>query len=179
MSNTRPLISIIAPAFNEEKCVQELARRLALIMDKLLIYDFEIFIVENGSTDKTWELLRAISLHDRRFRPIRLSRNFGMDGAITAGLEVAKGDACVIMAADLQDPPELIPEFIQKWEDGYENIYMVVESRATSGLFRRTSSRLFYLLANRLTGGLIPKNVSDFPLKKVCSISKPRSGRMR
>lgn len=164
MSGDKKLISIVTPAFNEEDCVEELARRLSAMMNQLVLYDFEVFIVENGSTDKTWPLLLRIAAQDQRFKPVRLSRNFGMDGGVTAGLELAKGDACVIMTADLQDPPELIPEFIQKWEEGYENIYMVVEKRETSGLLRRVNSRLFYLIADRLTGGLIPKDVSDFRL---------------
>jgi dolichol-phosphate mannosyltransferase len=87
-----------------------------------------------------------------------------MDGGVTAGLELAIGDACVIMTADLQDPPELIIEFVKKWEEGFENIYMIVEKRSTSGFLRRVNSKLFYLIADRLTGGLIPKDVSDFRL---------------
>lgn len=164
MNNAKKLISIVAPAFNEEECVEELARRLSAVMDQLVAYEFEVFIVENGSTDKTWSLLLQIANRDQRFKPVRLSRNFGMDGGVTAGLDLAVGDACVIMTADLQDPPELVPEFIKKWEEGYENIYMEVESRETSGLLRRINSRLFYLIADRLTGGLIPKGVSDFRL---------------
>lgn len=164
MSSARKLISIVTPAYNEEDCVEELSRRLSAMMNQLVAYDFEVFIVENGSTDKTWPMLVKVATRDQRFKPVRLSRNFGMDGGVTAGLELAKGDACVIMTADLQDPPELIPEFIKKWEEGYENIYMVVEKRETSGLLRRINSRLFYLIANRLTGGLIPQGVSDFRL---------------
>jgi dolichol-phosphate mannosyltransferase len=87
-----------------------------------------------------------------------------MDGGVTAGLELATGDACVIMTADLQDPPELIVEFAKKWEEGFENIYMIVEKRETSGFLRRINSRLFYFIADRLTGGLIPKGVSDYRL---------------
>jgi dolichol-phosphate mannosyltransferase len=133
-------------------------------MRKLDKYDFEVLIVENGSKDATWSLLTKIAETDHRFKPIRLSRNFGMDGGVTAGLELATGDACVIMTADLQDPPELIIEFVKKWEEGFENIYMIVEKRSTSNFLRRVNSKLFYLIADRLTGGLIPKDVSDFRL---------------
>lgn len=160
----KKLISIVVPAFNEEDCIEELARRLTAVMDNLSIYQFEALIVENGSTDKTWLLLQNIAATDKRFKPIRLSRNFGMDGGVTAGLEMATGDACVIMTADLQDPPELIVDFVEKWEEGFENIYMIVEKRSSSGLLRRLNSKLFYLMADRLTGGLIPKDVSDFRL---------------
>ena len=164
MSKSKKLISIVIPAYNEQDCVNELARQLTAVMNKLKKYEFEVLIVENGSKDKTWPLLQKISATDKRFKPIRLSRNFGMDGGVTAGLELASGDACVIMTADLQDPPELIFEFVKKWEQGFENIYMIVEKRESSGLLRRINSRLFYLVADRLTGGLIPKGVSDYRL---------------
>ena len=164
MTSSKKLISIVIPAYNEEDCVQELARQLTSVMDTLKKYKFEVLIVENGSTDKTWKLLQQIAETDKRFKPIRLSRNFGMDGGVTAGLELATGDACVIMTADLQDPPELIIEFTKKWEEGFENIYMIVEKRETSSFLRRINSRMFYLAADRLTGGLIPKGVSDFRL---------------
>lgn len=164
MTSIKKLISIVVPAFNEEECIEELARRLTEVMDGLFNYEFEALIVENGSTDKTWSLLQNIAASDNRFKPIRLSRNFGMDGGVTAGLELATGDACVIMTADLQDPPELIAEFVEKWEAGYENIFMIVEKRSSSNILRRVNSKLFYFIADRLTGGLIPKDVSDFRL---------------
>lgn len=164
MTTTTKLISIVVPAFNEEDCIEELARRLTGVMNNLREYQFEVLIVENGSTDRTWSVLQTIAVTDKRFKPIRLSRNFGMDGGVTAGLELATGDACVIMTADLQDPPELISEFVKKWEDGYENIFMVVQKRSTSNILRRFNSKLFYFIADRLTGGLIPKDVSDFRL---------------
>ena len=164
MTSSKKLISIVIPAYNEEDCVEELAAQLTNVMNKLKKYKFEVLIVENGSKDKTWSLLQKIAETDKRFKPIRLSRNFGMDGGVTAGLELATGDACVIMTADLQDPPELIIEFAKKWEEGFENIYMIVEKRETSGFLRRINSRLFYLIADHLTGGLIPKGVSDYRL---------------
>ncbi len=164
MTVAKKLISIVVPAFNEEDCIEELSRRLTEVMNDLINYEFEALIVENGSTDGTWSLLQQIAATDKRFKPIRLSRNFGMDGGVTAGLEIASGDACVIMTADLQDPPELITQFVEKWEVGYENIFMVVEKRSTSNILRRVNSKLFYFIADRLTGGLIPKDVSDFRL---------------
>lgn len=164
MTGQRKLISVVAPAYNEEACVGELARQLVSVMSRLSEYEFEVIIVENGSSDNTWQILKTIAAGDQRFKPIRLSRNFGMDGGVTAGLEFVTGDACVLMTADLQDPPDLIVDFVRKWEEGYENIYMVVEKRATSGLLRRLNSKVFYFLADRLTGGLIPRDVSDFRL---------------
>ena len=164
MSTNKKLISIVIPAYNEEACVVELVRQISGVMDKLKNYEFEVLIVENGSVDSTWKLLQDAARADTRFKPIRLSRNFGMDGGVTAGLELATGDGCVIMTADLQDPPELIIDFVNKWEAGYENVFMIVEKRSTSGLLRRLNSKLFYFIADQLTGGLIPKDVSDFRL---------------
>jgi len=160
----RKLISVIVPAYNEEDCVMELAARLTAVFDQNASYDFEAIIVENGSTDRTWELLQQIHDADRRFKVVQLSRNFRMDGGITAGLEYAQGDAVVIMTADLQDPPELISEFIVKWEEGFENIYMVVTKRGSTGPIRRFNSRVFYWLAGKLTDDRIPRNASDFRL---------------
>ena len=164
MDTGRKLISVIVPAYNEEDCVIELAARLTAVFDQNDSYDFEAIIVENGSTDRTWELLQQIHDADRRFKVVQLSRNFRMDGGITAGLEYAQGDAVVIMTADLQDPPELISEFIVKWEEGFENIYMVVTKRGSTGPIRRLNSRAFYWLAGKLTDDRIPRNASDFRL---------------
>lgn len=168
MSNKK-LISVIVPAYNEEECVEELARRLALVFDDNPKYDFEVIIVENGSIDRTWELLQKIHEKDQRFKTIQLARNFRMDGGLTAGLHYARGDAAVLMTADLQDPPELISEFVKKWEEGYENVYMIVTKRTGTGPLRTFNSKAFYWLAGKLTDDRIPKNASDFRLvdKKV------------
>jgi len=160
----KKLVSVIVPAFNEESCIDELARRLKLVFSKNEKYDFEALIIENGSTDRTWEILKVINSEDPRFKVIRLARNFGMDGGITAGLNFAKSDAVVFMTADLQDPPELISEFIKKWEDGFENVYMQVSKRVGTGPIRTFNSKAFYWLAGKLTDNRIPKNVSDFRL---------------
>jgi polyisoprenyl-phosphate glycosyltransferase len=160
----KKLISVIIPAYNEEDCVEELARRLSAVFDANSSYDFEAIIVENGSVDRTWELLKQINENDRRFKIVRLARNFRMDGGLTAGLHYAKGDAAVLMTADLQDPPELISDFILKWEEGYENIYMVVTERTGTGPIRTFNSKAFYWLAGKLTDGRIPRNASDYRL---------------
>ena len=110
----KKLITIIVPAYNEEACVEELAHQLTAVFAVNDRYDFETLIIENGSVDRTWEILQTINARDPRFKVIRLARNFRMDGGITAGLEYATGDAVVFMTADLQDPPELITEFIKK-----------------------------------------------------------------
>jgi glycosyltransferase involved in cell wall biosynthesis len=164
MTPAKKLISIIVPAYNEEACVEELARRISLVFDANTKYDFEAIIIENGSVDRTWELLQQIHHRDSRFKIVQLARNFRMDGGLTAGLHYARGDAAVLMTADLQDPPELITEFIKRWEEGFENVYMVVTKRRGTGPIRRFNSRAFYWLAGKLTDNRIPANASDFRL---------------
>ncbi len=160
----RKLISVVVPALNEEDNVAELARRLSLVFASESVYDFEVIIVENGSVDATFD--RALEVHaaDPRFRVVQLARNFRMDGGLTAGLAHVRGDAVVLMAADLQDPPEVIPEFLRRWEEGYEIVYQVVTERRGTGPLRTLNSKLFYALAARLTEGRLPRNVSDFRL---------------
>lgn len=160
----RQLISVVIPAYNETDCVDELARRLTLLMAAEPAYDFEIIIVENGSLDDTWDKLLVIHDRDPRFKVVQLARNFRMDGGLTAGLAHATGDAAVVMTADLQDPPELISTFLRRWEEGYENIYMVVSERQGTGPLRTFNSKAFYWLAGKLTDGRIPRNASDFRL---------------
>jgi len=175
------LISIIVPAFNEEECIPELVRRLRLLFDIERNYNFEVIIIENGSEDTTWELIQKECALDKRFKSIQLSRNFRMDGGLTAGLEYVTGDACVLMTADLQDPPELISEFIRMWESGWENIFGVVTRREGTGAIRTLNSRLFYWLAGNLSGGKIPRNASDFRLvdKKVYEAVKKMTEKNR
>jgi glycosyltransferase involved in cell wall biosynthesis len=165
----KKLISIIIPAYNEEECVEELSNRLKNLFAKEGSYDFEVIIVENGSLDSTWEKLQQMAKSDARFKILKLSRNFRMDGGLTAGLDFVSGDACVLMTADLQDPPELISDFLRKWEEGWENIYGVVTKRGGTGPLRRMNSALFYWVAGKLTDGRLPRNASDFRLvdKKV------------
>ena len=160
----RKLISIVVPAFNEEANVAALAERLQAVFDTEPQYAFEVILVENGSVDRTYEEASAVHERDPRFKVLQLARNFRMDGGLTAGLQHARGDAAVLMAADLQDPPELIPEFLRKWEDGYEIAYQVVTERQGTGLVRRMNSQIFYWMANKLTEGRLPRNVSDFRL---------------
>jgi glycosyltransferase involved in cell wall biosynthesis len=177
----RKLISIIIPAYNEEECVDELADRLKKLFLAESNYDFETVIIENGSIDSTWEKLQDIAKGDQRFKILQLSRNFRMDGGLTAGLDYVTGDACVLMTADLQDPPEMISEFLRKWEAGWENIYGVLTKREGTGPIRTMNSKLFYWLAGKLTDGRIPKNASDFRLvdKKVYETVRLMSERNR
>lgn len=177
----KKLISVIIPAYNEEECVEELSRRLKLLFLAEKNYDFEVVIIENGSVDTTWEKLQVIANSDSRFKILQLSRNFRMDGGLTAGLDYVRGDACVLMTADLQDPPEMISDFLRKWEQGWENIYGVLTKREGTGPIRTMNSKLFYWLAGRLTDGKLPKNASDFRLvdKKVYETVRIMSERNR
>ena len=168
----KKLISIVIPAYNEESVIEELKKRLQNIMDTCSNYDFEVIIVENGSFDTTFERLIYIHKEDPRFKIVQLSRNFGCDGGITAGLAYARGDAAVIMNADLQDPPELIPQFIQKWESGYEIVYGVIQKREGVNIIRRVLSTAAYMIIFKLSNRMIPENASDFRLidRKVYTI---------
>lgn len=169
---TKKLINIIIPAYNEQEVLDELKTRLKATMDANRDYDFEVIIVENGSWDQTFERLLEISNEDSRFKVVQLSRNFGCDGGITAGLSYAKGDATVIMNADLQDPPELISKFIKNWEDGYDVVYGIIQKREGVSLLRKMFSALAYRIIYYSTNSTMPMDASDFRLmdRKVYSI---------
>jgi len=157
-------ISIIIPAFNEEDCIPELVSRLKMVFENESGYQFETLLIENGSLDSTFEIMKKSIGNDLRFKIIKLSRNFRMDGGLTAGLEFATGDACIWMTADLQDPPENISLFLREWENGYKSVYGIVTKRVGTSVLRKINSNIFYFVANILTGRQIPRNVSDFRL---------------
>jgi polyisoprenyl-phosphate glycosyltransferase len=177
----KKLISVVTSAYNEEGNVDQLATRLQNVFKENHLYDFEVIFVENGSTDRTFEKMLEVHKQDPRFKIVQLSRNFRMDGGITAGLRHARGDAAVIMTANLQDTPETISAFIKKWEEGYENIYGIVKKRPGKSMARRLLSQVFYVVINYLTGDLIPRNVSDFRLidRKVYSVINDMDERNR
>jgi dolichol-phosphate mannosyltransferase len=161
--SARKLISIVIPAYNEEDCADALHQGVAAIIDKIAAYDFEVIIVDNGSHDNTFEAFERISEKDPRFKIVKLTRNCNPDGGISAGLHFAKGDAAIITYADLEDPPELFEQFIQKWEEGYQHVYGITRGRQGTWL-RKFNAKLFYWLINKLTNNVIPKNVADFRL---------------
>lgn len=162
--NHKLSIDVIVPAFNEEDCVQELYERLCSLFNKENEYEFRVLIVENGSTDDTFQKLYDIHCKDPRFKIIKLVRNFRMDGGLTAGLNFASGDAVIFMTADLQDPPEVISEFLRFWEQGYKNIYAEIKKRKGTPLMRKFNSFMFYRMASWATSGVITKDASDFRL---------------
>ena len=165
---SKKLISIVIPIYNEELGIPELIKQTTKFIDINENYDFEIIFVEHGSIDNSFSLLNKYGGKDKRIKILQLSKNFGCDGGIAAGMRFAKGDALVIMMADLQEPIELISEFIKKWEHGYEIVYGVVKKR-TAGFIRNISSILFYKIINLFTKNMFPENASDFRLidKKV------------
>jgi dolichol-phosphate mannosyltransferase len=162
----RKTISIAIPAFNEERNIPELAARIRQVFDHELAgrYDLEVVVCENGSHDHTWEALLAERACDPRFKIVQLSRNFHMEGGMLAALSRVSGDACVIMSADLQDPPEMIPKLIEQWEQGNEIVYTVITKRHGESRFRQMSAELFYWIINRVSDTPVPRNASDFRL---------------
>lgn len=159
------LISVCIPAYNESACVDELVRRLGAVANALAPhYDFEFIICENGSSDDTFAKLTAASERDPRVKVVRLARNFWAEGALTAALAHATGDAAVLMYADLQDRPEYIPEMIERWEQGYQNVYAIVSNRSGESRLRRMLARGYYWLLGRLSESPVPQNASDFRL---------------
>ena len=158
-------LSVVAPLFNEESNVAELLRRLRAAADGAPgIAGYEIVLVDDGSTDATVELLRAHAAADPRLVIVRLSRNFGHQLAATAGLDVARGDAVVLIDADLQDPPELIPAMVARWQEGFDVVYAVRRTRKGESWFKRWTARLFYRTTQRLTKVAIPVDTGDFRL---------------
>lgn len=160
----KKLISIVIPAYNEEEVIPKLGAVLLETLKKLAAYQWEVIIVDNGSTDHTLHALLKIRAKDKRFKIVQLAKNELADGGINAGLSFAKGDAAVIMMADLQEPPDLIPKLIQKWEAGYDIVYAVVKRRMGTTIVRKIVTVLFYRTINFLTRGMIMRDVSDFRL---------------
>jgi dolichol-phosphate mannosyltransferase len=158
------LISVIVPCFNEEQVIVETNRSLSATLAALDGLDFEIVYVDDGSSDSTADLLRSIQSEDKHARVIRLSRNFGHQLAVSAGLEHARGNAVVIIDADLQDPPQVIPEMVARWRDGYHVVYGMRTDRAGETAFKLWTAKLFYRLINRVSKVQLPLDVGDFRL---------------
>lgn len=151
------------PIYCEELLIDELYSRICSVVDGLRgKYEFEIIFINDGSSDNSYGMLKDIVLKDARFKLLNLSRNFGHQLAITAGLDFSKGDAVVVIDGDLQDPPELIPKLISRWEDGYQVVYAERELRMGETHFKKLSAHIFYKVLDSLTDIKIPKNVGDF-----------------
>jgi dolichol-phosphate mannosyltransferase len=157
-------IDIVTSAYNEEDCLPELFSRLEKVADSEENYTFHFIVIDNGSSDRTWQIIKDRQKTDSRYTGIRMSRNFSLDSAFTCGLDRAGADLAIIMTSDLQDPPECIPDLLRAHELGYEQVLAKVVDRGTVPAVRRFLSHVFYRLANAMTGGMLPKSVSDFRL---------------
>ena len=158
-------ISIVVPMYYEEQVAEECYKRTVGVLNKLSkTYDYEIIFVNDGSKDRTLEILEEIANKDENAKIVSFSRNFGHQAAVTAGLKYVTGDAIVIIDADLQDPPELIPEMLKKWEEGYEVIYGKRKTREGESAFKLLTAKAFYSTLNKLSDVEIPKDTGDFRL---------------
>lgn len=162
-SGSGVLLSLVVPCFNEEEVICDTNRRLATALERMPL-NLEIIYVDDGSSDSTPKLLRQLQEGDEHIRVVRFSRNFGHQMAITAGLEHASGDAVVIIDADLQDPPEVIREFVEKWMDGYDVVYGVRAEREGETAFKLWTAKLFYRCMAGLSDTRIPLDTGDFRL---------------
>jgi polyisoprenyl-phosphate glycosyltransferase len=157
------MISIVVPCLNEQEVLRDTNRRLVAVLERLP-QKFELIYVDDGSSDGTPEILRELQSFDERIRVVRFSRNFGHQMAITAGLEHASGDAVAIIDADLQDPPEVIADFVAKWMDGFDVVYGVRTEREGETAFKLWTAKLFYRLIGKLSDTEIPLDTGDFRL---------------
>lgn len=157
-------ISIIIPAYNEEESLPMLRGRIVKLMDSMKNYEFEILFVNDGSKDKTIEIIKKMREEDTRFNYVDFSRNFGKEIAMIAGLDYATGDCVIFMDADLQDPPELIPELVKYWEQGYDDVYAKRRSRKGETWLKKFTSKMYYKVLQKTTRIEIQKDTGDFRL---------------
>jgi glycosyltransferase involved in cell wall biosynthesis len=157
------MISIVVPVFNEEESLHELYRRISAVMARVHL-TYELVFVDDGSTDRSLDTMLELSEKDKNVKIIQLSRNFGHQLAIIAGIDYTHGEAVITMDGDLQHPPELIEKLIEKWHEGYDVVYTCRVQTQDAGLFKRLTSRCFYLLVNRLAEVNISPGTADFRL---------------
>ncbi len=163
--SVRPTFSVVVPLYNEAANVGPLLERLSSAIDRVRgEYEYEIVLVNDGSTDATLAAIRSEMQRHERIVLVNLSRNFGHQLAATAGIEIAAGDAVILMDGDLQDPPELIANFLRKWREGYDVVYAVRRSRKGESTFKLLTARVFYRIIKRLTKVSIPMDTGDFRL---------------
>jgi glycosyltransferase involved in cell wall biosynthesis len=158
------LVSVVVPVYNEAEVIGEMYRRLTHVASNLPDLEYELVVVDDGSRDESYAALVALARRDPRLRVLKLSRNFGHQTAITAGIDVARGDAVVIIDADLQDPPEVIPEMVQRWRDGFDVVYGVRAKRAGETMMKLATASVFYRMLHRMTNISIPVDAGDFRL---------------
>ena len=157
-------ISIVIPAYNEEEALPFLYEKMNKLMEHMKNYVFEILFINDGSKDKTIELIKKYREKDSRYCYVDFSRNFGKEIAMMAGLDYATGDAVIFIDADLQDPPELIPELVKYWEEGYDDVYARRKSREGENFIKKFTSKMYYIVLQKMTKIEIQKDTGDFRL---------------
>ncbi len=160
----KKLITILVPAYNEQEVLPMLYERLTKLIDGMPNYNFEVLFVNDGSKDDTLKIIMELREKDKRICYVNLSRNYGKETAMIAGLDYSKGDAVVIIDADLQDPPELIPEMVKYWEEGYDDIYAKRRSRKGETFLKKFTSKMYYKVLQSFTRIDIGKDAGDFRL---------------
>ncbi len=160
----KKLITILVPAYNEQEVLNILYERLEKLMNENTGYDFEVLLVNDGSKDNTFKIMQELREKDKRFCYLNLSRNFGKEIAMIAGLDYCKGDAVVIIDADLQDPPELIPEMIKYWEEGYDDVYARRRTRDGETWLKKFTSKMYYRVLQSFTSIQLQIDTGDFRL---------------
>jgi glycosyltransferase involved in cell wall biosynthesis len=177
-----PLLSVVVPVKNEEQGIVPFVERVGAILDTIADNEgWEILFVDDGSTDATLAAITAANIRDPRVRALSLSRNFGKEAALTAGLDHARGQAVVPMDVDMQDPPEVLPEMVAKWRDGYEMVFGVRRCRDSDGWTKRVTAGLYYRAHNAVSADKIPENAGDFRLldRKVVEVIRQLPERNR
>ena len=158
-----PQLTVVVPAYNEAAVLRMFHQRLRLVLDTLAL-ESSVLYVDDGSADDTWTIIESLIASDRRTGALRLSRNFGKEAALTAGLDAVTADAAVVIDADLQDPPELIPQLVEQWQAGYDVVYATRSARAGESSFKRFTAAAFYRSMERLSDTRIPRDTGDFRL---------------
>jgi glycosyltransferase involved in cell wall biosynthesis len=159
-----PLVSLVVPLYNESSTLAELVRRIQVVLEKLTAYRWEVIFVNDGSTDGSEQSLTALARQHEWLSVIHLSRNFGHQVAISAGIDVARGEAIILMDGDLQDPPELVEEMLARWQEGYDVVYGTRKHRDGEGFFKRWTASVYYRLLSRMSSVKIPLDTGDFRL---------------
>jgi dolichol-phosphate mannosyltransferase len=163
LASKQPTFSVVGPVYDEVETLRDFYDRVHAAMDAIG-EPWELVLVDDGSTDGSSDVIRDLAIEDIRVRPVLFSRNFGHQIAVTAGMDYSRGKAVVIIDTDLQDPPELISELAEKWNEGYEVVYAVRTEREGEGWFKRATAAVFYRVINRITEVDIPVDAGDFRL---------------
>jgi dolichol-phosphate mannosyltransferase len=176
----KPRLSIVVPVYNENDCFQEMFRRVSEVMDTTK-ESWEMIVIDDGSRDGSTDQIRELGKKDPRVKPVIFARNFGHQIAVTAGMDYAQGDAVVIIDADLQDPPEVILQLIEKWKEGYQVVYAIRGEREGESWFKTFTASFFYRLIQKITDVKIPLDTGDFRLldRKVVDVMNSMHERHR